>query len=91
MFFIYYIFYFSYYKDYYIQFQEKVNNFIFHLVIFLTFFIILLMKKEILIRHYTGLFAEYLQNSLFFQLQKKLTKLLNSLGLENKDIILAIS
>jgi hypothetical protein len=49
------------------------------------------MKKEILIRHYTDLFTEYPNNSLFLKLQKKLTKLLESLKLENKDIILAIS
>jgi hypothetical protein len=49
------------------------------------------MKKENLIRHYADLFTEYPQNSLFLKLQKKLTELLNSLNLENKDIILAIS
>ncbi len=49
------------------------------------------MKKEILIKHYTDLFTEYPQNSLFFQLQKKLSKLLESLELKDKDIILAIS
>jgi hypothetical protein len=49
------------------------------------------MKKETLIKHYTGLFTEYSNNSLFLKLQKKLNKLLNSLELEDKDIILAIS
>ena len=49
------------------------------------------MKKENLIKHYTDLFAEYPQDSLFLKLQKKLTKLLESLKLEGKDIILAIS
>ena len=49
------------------------------------------MKKENLIKHYANLFTEYPQDSLFLKLQKKLTKLLESLELENKDIILAIS
>ena len=49
------------------------------------------MKKETLIKHYTDLFTEYSNNSLFLKLQKKLNKLLNSLELEDKDIILAIS
>jgi hypothetical protein len=49
------------------------------------------MKKENLIKHYTDLFAEYPQDSSFLKLQKNLTKLLESLELENKDIILAIS
>ena len=42
-------------------------------------------------KHYTDLFAEYPQDSSFLKLQKKLTKLLESLKLEDKDIILAIS
>jgi hypothetical protein len=49
------------------------------------------MKKENLIGHYTNLFTEYPNNSLFLKLQKKLIKLLNSLELKDKDIILAIS
>jgi hypothetical protein len=49
------------------------------------------MKKELLIKHYTDLFTGYPQDSLFLKLQKKLTKLLESLNLEDKDIILAIS
>ena len=49
------------------------------------------MKKENLMKHYTDLFAENPQNSSFLKLQKNLTKLLESLELENKDIILAIS
>jgi hypothetical protein len=49
------------------------------------------MKKENLIRHYTDLLTEYPDNSLFLKLQKKLIKLLNSLELKDKDIILAIS
>lgn len=49
------------------------------------------MKRENSINHYKNLFNEYPQNSLFLKLQKKLTELLNSLNLENKDIILAIS
>jgi hypothetical protein len=49
------------------------------------------MKKEILMKHYADLFTEYPQDSSFLKLQKKLTKLLESLELENKDIILAIS
>ena len=42
-------------------------------------------------KHYTDLFSEISQDSLFFQLQKKLSKLLESLELQEKDIILAIS
>ena len=42
-------------------------------------------------KHYTDLFTEYPQDSSFLKLQKKLTKLLESLKLEDKDIILAIS
>ena len=49
------------------------------------------MKKELMIKHYKDLFTEYPQDSLFFQLQKRLSKLLESLELEDKDIILAIS
>ena len=49
------------------------------------------MKKEILVKHYTDLFTEYPQDSLFLKLQKKLNKLLNSLNLKDKDIVLAIS
>jgi hypothetical protein len=49
------------------------------------------MNKGTLIEHYTDLFTEYPQDSSFLKLQKKLTKLLESLELENKDIILAIS
>jgi len=49
------------------------------------------MKKETLFEHYTDLFVEYSKDSLFFKLQKKLTKLLESLELTDKDIILAIS
>jgi hypothetical protein len=49
------------------------------------------MKKEILVKHYTDLFTEYPQDSSFLKLQKKLNKLLNSLNLKDKDIVLAIS
>ena len=42
-------------------------------------------------KHYTDLFVEYPNNSSFLRLQKKLIKLLESLELENKNIILAIS
>jgi hypothetical protein len=49
------------------------------------------MKKENLMKHYTDLFAGYSQDSLFLKLQKKLTKLLESLELKDRDIILAIS
>lgn len=69
----------------------KVNNFSLHLVIFIAFFIIPTMEKESTMKHYTDLFVEYPKNSLFLKLQKKLTKLLNSLELKDKDIILAIS
>ena len=65
---------------------NKIN-----LVIFLAFFIIPTMKKESIMKHYTDLFVEYPKDSLFLKLQKKLTKLLNSLELKDKDIILAIS
>ena len=49
------------------------------------------MKRENSTKHYTGLFTEYPQDSLFLKLQKKLNKLLELLELEDKDIILAIS
>ena len=49
------------------------------------------MQKEILIKHYEDLFTEYGENSSFLKLQKKLTELLKSLELKDKDIILAIS
>lgn len=49
------------------------------------------MKIENSIKHYADLFTEYPQDSLFLKLQKNLNKLLNSLKLEDKDIILAIS
>jgi hypothetical protein len=49
------------------------------------------MKKENLIKNYTKLFTEYSNDSSFFNLQKKLTKVMNSLELEDNDIILAIS
>ena len=42
-------------------------------------------------KHYTDLFTEYPKDSLLLKLQKKLIKLLESLKLEDKDIILAIS
>lgn len=49
------------------------------------------MKKENLIKHYKDLFSEYPQDSRFLKLQKKLNKLLESLEIKNKDIILAVS
>jgi hypothetical protein len=49
------------------------------------------MKKEFLIKIYENLFTEHPKDSLFLNLQKKLTKFLESLELKNKDIILAIS
>jgi hypothetical protein len=49
------------------------------------------MKKGFLIKHYKDLFTEYPKNSLFFLLQKKLSKLMEPLKLKDKDIILAIS
>jgi len=49
------------------------------------------MKTDFLIEHYSNLFTEYPQDSSFLKLQKKLTKLLNSLELKDKDIILAVS
>lgn len=42
-------------------------------------------------KHYTDLFTEYPKDSSFLKLQKKLTPLFESLELEDKDIILAIS
>ena len=71
--------------------SREMNIFSIHLVIFIAFFIIPTMKKDFLIKNYTDLFTEYPQDSLFLKLQKKLIKLLNSLELEDKDIILAIS
>ena len=62
-----------------------------HLVILTSFFIISTMKKGNLMKHYTDLFTEYGEDSLFLKLQKKLNELLGSLELEDKDIILAIS
>jgi hypothetical protein len=49
------------------------------------------MKEEISIKHYQDLFTDYPQDSSFLKLQKKLGKLLESLELDDKDIILAIS
>ena len=49
------------------------------------------MEKQTLIKHYEDLFIEYPQDSLFLNLQKKLTKLLESLSLKDRHIILAIS
>ena len=49
------------------------------------------MEGENSIKHYADLFTEYPNNSLFLKLQKNLNKLLNSLELKDKDIILAIS
>jgi len=62
-----------------------------HLVILTSFFIISTMKKENLMKHYTDLFTEYPKDLLFLKLQKKLTPFFESLKLEDKDIILAIS
>ena len=52
-----------------------------------------IMQEKWGIKHYTQLFENEMitSNSLFLKLQKKLTKLLNSLKLKDKDIILAIS
>ncbi len=50
-----------------------------------------MMKRKTSIKHYENLFSEYPNNSLFLKLQKKLAKLLESLELADKDIILAIS
>lgn len=47
--------------------------------------------KKALIKHYTHLFTEHPNNSSFLKSQKKLTKLLESLELTDKDVILAIS
>ena len=49
------------------------------------------MKEEFLIKHYEDLFTEYGENSLFLKLQKNLTPLFESLELQWKDIILAVS
>jgi len=49
------------------------------------------MEEESIMKHYIDLFIEYPKDSLFLKLQKKLTKLLESLELKDKDIILAIS
>jgi hypothetical protein len=51
------------------------------------------MQEKWEIKHYTQLFESerITDNSLFLKLQKKLTKFLESLELEGKDIILAIS
>ena len=49
------------------------------------------MKKEFMIKHYKDLFNEYSKDSLFLKLQKNLTTLFESLELEDKDIILAVS
>ena len=49
------------------------------------------MKEETLIKHYADLFIGHPKDSLFFKLRKKLVKLLESLDLADKDIILAIS
>lgn len=68
-----------------------MTNISLHLVIFVAFFIIPTMKKEILIKHYKDLFTKYGENSLFLKLQKNLTSLLKSLELEWKDVILAVS
>ena len=52
-----------------------------------------IMQEKWEFKHYTQLFENerITDNSSFLKLQKKLTKLLESLELENKDIILAIS
>jgi len=51
------------------------------------------MQEKREIKHYTQLFENerITDNSLFLKLQKNLNKLLDSLELEGKDIILAIS
>ncbi len=51
------------------------------------------MQEKWEIKHYTQLFENerITENSLFLKLQKKLTKLLKSLELGDKDIILAVS
>ncbi len=49
------------------------------------------MVEQALIKHYKDLFIEYPKDSLFLNLQKKLTKLLESLDLKDMHIILAIS
>jgi hypothetical protein len=51
------------------------------------------MQEKWEIKHYTQLFENerIAGNSLFLKLQKKLSNLLNSLELQGKDIILAVS
>jgi hypothetical protein len=51
------------------------------------------MQAQGKFQHYSALFDDkrIAKDSLFLKLQKKLTKLLESLKLEDKDIILAIS
>jgi hypothetical protein len=49
------------------------------------------MKRDNSIKHYADLFTEYPKDLLFLKLQKKLTPFFESLKLEDKDIILAIS
>jgi hypothetical protein len=51
------------------------------------------MQEKWEIKHYTQLFENerITENSQFLKLQKKLTKLLESLELGDKDIILAVS
>jgi hypothetical protein len=51
------------------------------------------MQEKWEIKHYTQLFKNerIISNSLFLKLQKKLIKLLDTLELDGKDIILAIS
>ena len=72
-------------------FENVKKFFLTFLVIDSPFFIIFTMKNEILIKHYTDFFTEYPIDSLFLKLQKKLTKVINSLELKDKNIILAIS
>lgn len=69
----------------------SIYNFSFQLVIFTPFFIIHTMKGKIFIKHYEDLFTEYGENSLFLKLQKNLTPIFESLGLKDKDVILAVS
>ena len=71
--------------------SREMNIFSIHLVIFIAFFIILIMKGNFSIKHYTDLFSEYPQDSSFLKLQKNLTPLFESLELKEKDIILAVS
>ena len=49
------------------------------------------MKNNFLVKHYNDLFNEYSKDSSFLKLQKKLIPLFESLELEEKDIILAVS